>query len=137
MKPLDPFDSNIKLLQKVLDLRSENQSVIATNIANAETPGYSKKVFEFEQELQQAITATPGTLATTHGNHIPTTPTTLNSVTGTIRQIEDKNPIGDGNGVNVDMEMIALSENELLYETAAQLLKKKFALLSYVVREGK
>jgi len=137
MKPLDPFDSNIQLLQKVLDLRSANQSVIATNIANAETPGYARKVFEFEQELQQAITATPGTLATTHRKHIPTTPGTIDSVTGTVRQIEDKTGIGDENGVNVDMEMIALSENELLYETAAQLLKKKFALLSYIVQEGK
>lgn len=137
MKPLDPFDSNIKLLQKVLDLRSANQRVIATNIANAETPGFTKKVFEFEQELQQAITATPGTLATTHSKHIPISPTTVNSVTGTVRQIKDETGIGDENGVSVDMEMIALSENELLYETAAQLLKKKFAILSYVVQEGK
>jgi flagellar basal-body rod protein FlgB len=137
MKPLAPFDSNIQLLQKVLDLRSANQRVIATNIANADTPGYARKVFEFEQELQQAITATPGTLETTHSKHIPTTPSTINSVTGTVRQIEDKTGIGDENGVSVDMEMIALSENELLYETATQLLKKKFASLRYIIQEGK
>jgi flagellar basal-body rod protein FlgB len=136
MKPLDPFDSNIKLLQKVLDLRATNQSVIATNIANSETPGYARKVFEFEQELQQAITATPGSLATTHQKHIPTAPGMVNSVTGTVRQIHDKSGIGDANSVNVDTEMIALSENELLYETAAQLLKKKLTMLSYVVQGG-
>ncbi len=137
MKPLDPFDSNIKLLTKVLDLRSANQKIIATNIANAETPGYAKKVFEFEQELQQAMSAQPGTLATTHGKHIPLAPADINSVTGKVREIKDKTGIGDENGVNVDMEMIALSENELLYETAAQLLKKKFTMLSYAVQEGK
>ena len=137
MKPLDPFDSNIKLLTKVLDLRSANQKIIATNIANAETPGYSKKVFEFEQELQQAMSAQPGTLATTHSRHIPLAPADINSVTGKVREIKDKTGFGDENGVNVDMEMIALSENELLYETAAQLLKKKFTMLSYVVQEGK
>ncbi len=137
MKPLDPFDSNIKLLTKVLDLRSANQKIIATNIANAETPGYAKKVFEFEQELQQAIHAQPGTLATTHCRHIPLAPANIHSVTGKVREIKDKTGIGDENGVSVDMEMIALSENELLYETAAQLLKKKFTMLSYVVQEGK
>lgn len=137
MKPLDPFDANIKLLQKVLDLRSNNQRIIATNIANAETPGYARKVFEFEEELQHAITATPGTLATTHSKHIAISPGNINSVTGKVHQIEDKTLIGDENGVSVDTEMIALSENELLYETAAQLLKKKFALLSYVIQEGK
>ncbi len=137
MNPLDPFDSNIQLLQKVLDLRSTNQRVIATNIANAETPGYSRKVFEFEKELQQAITATPGTLTTTNNRHISLAPTDVNSVTGSVRTIKDTTGLGDENSVSVDTEMIDLSENELLYETAAQLLKKKIAMLSYIVREGK
>ncbi len=137
MKPLDPFDSNIKLLTKVLDLRSANQKIIATNIANAETPGYAKKVFEFEQELQQAISAKPGALVTTHSRHIPLAPADINSVNGRVLEIKDKTGIGDENGVSVDMEMMALAENELLYETAAQLLKKKFTMLSYAVSEGK
>ncbi len=137
MNPLDPFDSNIHLLQKVLDLRSTNQRIIASNIANAETPGYSKKVYEFEEELQQAITNKPGALVTTHNKHIGFSPTDVNSVSGRVITIEDETGLGDENSVSVDMEMIALSENELLYETAAQLLKKKIALLSYIVREGK
>ena len=136
MKTLDPFDSNMNLLQKVMDLRSANQSVIATNIANAETPGYAKKVFEFETELQHALVATPGKLDTTHSKHISFAPTNINDVTGKVREVEDTTGIGDENSVNVDMEMIALSENELLYETAAQLLKKKFAILTYMVKEG-
>jgi len=137
MKLLDPFDSNMKLLAKVLDLRSAKQNVIATNIANAETPGFAKKEFVFEEELNQAIHAKHGTLATTHSNHIALTPGNVSSVSGNIHEIKDKTGIGDENGVNVDTEMIDLAENELLYETAAQLLKKKFAMLSYVVQEGK
>lgn len=137
MKPLAPFDSNMKLLQKVMDLRSANQNVIATNIANAETPGYARAKFEFEEELQQAITKNSGSLVTTHQKHIPLGPQNLDSVTGTIHRIEDKTGIGDENGVSVDQEMIALSENELLYETAAQLLKKKLTMLNYAISEGK
>ncbi len=137
MNPLNPFDSNINLLQKVLDLRAKNQSVIATNIANAETPGYASKVFQFEEQLQNAISAKPGTLATTHGRHISTSPDNVSSVTGVIHEVKDKTGLGDENGVSVDMEMIALSENELLYETAAQLLKKKLTLLTYAIQEGK
>ncbi len=137
MNPLDPFDSNIKLLHKVLDLRSTNQRVIATNIANAETPGYARKVFTFEDQLQNAITAKPGALATTHGKHIATSPTSVGSVTGRVHEIKDKTGIGDENAVSMDTEMIELSKNELLYETAAQLLKKKFTLLKYMIQEGK
>ncbi len=137
MNPLDPFDSNIQLLQKVLDLRSTNQRIIATNIANAETPGFARKVFTFEEQLQNAITAKPGTLATTHSKHISTAPTSVSSVIGRVDEVEDQTGIGDENGVSVDMEMVALSENELLYETAAQLLNKKFTLLKYMIQEGK
>jgi len=137
MKAIDPFDKNIHLLQKVLDLRSTNQTIIASNIANAETPGYSKKVFEFENALQTAINKPVGTMQTTHLNHFPISSADLNSIQGNVIEIKDETGIGDKNGVNVDMEMIELSENELLYETVAQLLKKKLGMLKYAIQEGK
>ncbi len=137
MKTIDPFDKNIHLLQKVLDLRSAKQTIIASNIANAETPGYSRKVFKFETALQTAINKPAGTIRTTHAKHFPLGSTDLNTVTGTVTEIHDNTGIGDKNGVSVDMEMIELSENELLYETVAQLLKKKLGMLNYAIQEGK
>ena len=44
MDPLRPFDSNMQLLGKVLDLRAEKSQVISSNIANAETPGFSSNL---------------------------------------------------------------------------------------------
>ena len=135
MDRLSLFDSNIHLLKKTLDLRSANQRVIAANIANADTPGYAPARFEFEQELQQAIHG-KGLSTATHPDHIPIGASDLDSVTGTITKVQDTTGIGDQNGVNVDQEMLNLSKNELIYETAAQLLKKKLSLLSYVVQGG-
>jgi len=137
MKTLDPFDSNIHLLHKVLDLRSANQTVIATNIANAETPGYARKEFQFEEALQSAVHKPGGTMRTTHSNHISMSPSDVSSINGKVIEIKDEKGIGDNNGVSVDMEMIELSENELLYETVAQLLKKKLGMLKYAIAEGK
>ena len=137
MKPITPLDSNMQLLQKVMDLRSANQSIIAANIANAETPGYAVRKFEFENELQQVLHKQGGRLRTTHSNHIPLGASDISSVTGTITEVKDKTGIGDENSVNVDREMISLSENELLYETAAQILKKKLGMLKYAISEGK
>ena len=137
MKPITPLDSNMQLLQKVMDLRSANQSVIAANIANAETPGYAARKFEFENELKQVLHKQGGQLRTTHSNHIPLGASNISSITGTITQVKDKTGIGDENSVSVDQEMISLSENELLYETAAQLLKKKLGMLKYAIAEGK
>jgi flagellar basal-body rod protein FlgB len=137
MNPIAPFDASTKLLQKVMDLRSTKQRIIASNIANADTPGYNRKVFEFEDQLQQALSGSTKSLTITNSRHISNTPGSVAAVSGFVREIEDQTKIGDENSVNVDTEMIDLSKNELLYETAAQLLKKKFAMLSYVVREGK
>jgi len=137
MDPLRPFDSNMQLLSKVLDLRAEKAQVISSNIANAETPGYSPSKFTFEEDLAHAI-GRPNTLslATSNEMHIPLGPANFNSVSGKIRTVQDQSGLGDGNGVSVDQEMLALSENELLYETTAQLLKKKLTILKHVISGG-
>ncbi len=136
MNPLKLSDPTTNLLQKVLDLRSTNQKVISSNIANAETPGYSPARFEFENELKGAIGKSDFRMNTSHKNHIPPGAPDLDSIAGKIFTTEDNTGIGDENGVNVDMEMISLSENQILYETAAQLLQKKLSLLKYVVQGG-
>ena len=137
MDPLRPFDSNMQLLGKVLDLRAEKAQVISSNIANAETPGFSPSKFDFEEDLAHAIGKNDTIrLATSHEGHIPLGPANFNSVNGKILTEENQMGIGDGNGVSVDQEMLALSENELLYETSAQLLKKKMTMLKHVISGG-
>lgn len=137
MDPIKPFDTNMQLLSKVLDLRAQKAQVISANIANAETPGYSANKFDFEEDLTRALGNDKGIkLTTTHATHLPLGPTNFNGVTGKIVTIESKTGIGDKNSVEVAQEMLALSENELLYETAAQLLKKKITQLNYVISGG-
>jgi len=137
MDPLRPFDTNMQLLAKVLDLRAEKAQVISSNIANAETPGYAARRFDFEDDLASAI-GRRNTIALNVSNekHIPLGPVNFNSVSGKIVIEKDQTGIGDENGVSVDQEMLALSENELLYETSAQLLKKKMTLLKHVISGG-
>ncbi len=136
MKPLNLTDPTASLLQKVLDLRSTNQRVISSNIANSETPGYSASRFEFESELKAAMGNDSFRMETSHKHHFPPAPQNLNAISGKIIKTPDNTGIGDENGVNVDMEMLALSENQIMYETAAKLLKKKLSLLKYVVQGG-
>ena len=136
MNTLNLFDDTTTLLQKSLDLRSSNQRVIAGNIANAETPGYAPARFEFEQELKAAISGSDPALTTTHSRHLSMNSENVSQVEGKIVRSPDNTGIGDNNGVSVDQEMITLSENQIMYETAAQLLKKKLSLLKYVVQGG-
>jgi flagellar basal-body rod protein FlgB len=137
MDMLRPFDSQTQLLSKVLDLRSEKAQVIAANIANAETPGYSPARFEFEKELAAAIDQGSALrMATSHAGHISLGAGSFHAVSGKIVIEPAQTAIGDGNGVSVDQEMLDLSENALLYETATALYKKKTTMLKHVISGG-
>ena len=128
------FDPTTQVLRKSLDLRAKNQQIIAANVANAETPGYAPAKFSFEDALSTAISASKQpALAAPHPKHFPLGPTSLAAVQGEITREADTTGIGDKNGVSVDEEMIALAQNELLFETSAQLLQKKFSLLRHVI----
>ncbi|TYP00216.1 flagellar basal-body rod protein FlgB [Geothermobacter ehrlichii] len=121
------FDKSFATLQKVLELRQKRQQVIASNIANAETPGYHPRRLEFESELQSALT-TKGGIKRTRPRHLGSGGD-VSSVTGRVRTEMD--------AVNVDQEMVTLAENQILYEAAVQMLNKKIGLLKYVAQDGR
>ena len=131
-------DQTINVLQKSLDLRAQKQQVIAANIANAETPGYAARKISFEDNLQQAIerpaAARPGP---TDPRHFPLGAGGVDSVRARIDRVEQQSPLGDGNSVSLDEEMLDMAENQLLFEASSQMLKKKFSMLKYVAGGGR
>lgn len=136
MPTIQQFDTTMRLLQKVLDLRAANQEVIGSNIANAETPGYEARTFSFEEQLRGALSASSLHPVATRPNHIPLVPADVEQVGGAVTVTRDTTGIGDRNTVSVDQEMIKLSRNELLYEAAATMLNKKMSLVKYAASGG-
>jgi flagellar basal-body rod protein FlgB len=136
MPGIQQFDTTMRLLHKVLDLRTKNQEVIGANIANAETPGYAAQTFTFEDQLHTAMADGGLQSVTTQPNHIPLAPNNLEQVNGNLAVTRDKAGIGDKNTVSVDQEMIKLSKNQILYEAAVTMLNKKMALLKYAANGG-
>lgn len=136
MPGIHQFDTTMRLLQKVLDLRSTNQEIIGANIANAETPGYATQSFSFEDQLKSAMSESGLRPVSTHPSHFPLTPTSLDQVSGTVSIKRDNTGIGDENSVSTEQEMIKLSKNEIMYETATTMLNKKLSLLKYTINGG-
>lgn len=136
MPGIQQFDTTMQLLQKTLDLRAKNQEIIGANIANAETPGYKAQSFSFEGELQNALAHSDMKPVATRPNHIPLAATSLDQVTGTVSVAKDTAGIGDQNTVSADQEMIKLSQNEILYETAITMFNKKLSQIKYVTNGG-
>jgi flagellar basal-body rod protein FlgB len=140
--PIDKlFGSTIDLMAKNLDLRAKNQTYIAANVANAETPNFRAKTFSFEDQLKDALkNKDAGSMATVPANprHIP--------IKGIARKLDDVDGIvdenitsglgRDGNGVDLEREMGRMAENQILYNASVQILAKKFDDLKYAVKGG-
>jgi len=134
---MDLFNRTVLLLSKVLDLRSARHEVLATNIANADTPGYTGINLVFEEELRKAASSAGARgLAKTHPKHFPQAPS-LSSISGHIEATETPLMGNDRNSVEVEREMVKLAENTLMYEAAVQMLTKKFRGLKEAIREGR
>lgn len=127
------FDKTTNALQTSLAMRQLRHSVTASNIANAETPGYHAKKVDFEAALGRAldIEGLRG-MSTSSGDHIA-----VGGASAAVRPDVYENPEGainnDGNTVDLEKEMSALSENAILYKTALQLINKKMAALKYAI----
>ena len=105
-------------------------------IANAETPGYTAQSLTFEDQLKSTLSANNLRPVATQSNHIPLSPVSIEQVTGTVSTKKDTTGIGDENSVDVDQEMVKLSENEILYEAAVTMLNKKLSMLKYAANNG-
>ncbi|MFO7766012.1 MAG: flagellar basal body rod protein FlgB [Pelovirga sp.] len=130
-------DHTFAVLEKSLDLRARNQQVIAGNMANTDTPGYSARKLSFEEDLRQAISRPETNNKPTNPRHIPVNAGSLDQLQGRIIRDVDTSGIGDGNTVSLDEEMFTLAENQLLYEAGTQILKKKMSMLKYAVSDGR
>jgi len=129
------FDSTIGGLQAALNMRLANQTVIASNIANADTPNYKSQKMEFEDALRNALEIS-GRLqmeASSPEHFSKMDP-------GRIEPFIYDNPNGvvnlDGNSVDRNAEQVAMAENQIQYDTATEALRRKIGLLKYAINEG-
>lgn len=134
------FSTTIDVLGKSIDLRSKNQNLIASNIANAETPNYVPKRLNFESQLQGALKGEGHQAATvSNPRHIPVRGASarLQGVSGTVVDAPARTPGKDGNAVELENEMSQMVENQVMYNASVQILAKKFEGIRAAIREGK
>ena len=132
------FNHTIGTLEKSLDLRSMRHRVLASNIANMDTPNYKAVELEVEKEIRRENgTERTVKLVRTHSNHIPVARTPMDNVKLTTDNSPRFSLRGDGNTVDVDKTMGQLAENTILYRTAAQLISNRLKGLRYVIKGGK
>ena len=133
------FSRTIDLLHRALGASSVRQSVIANNIANADTPNYKRTMVNFESELKRAIETEKQRpameLERTHPDHFTNwQPRNYQDVE--IRRVLDYATTTKNNGNNVDAEQefnLAL-ENQLRYLLLANAANFEFSQVNQVLR---
>lgn len=134
------FDIRFDLLEKVMDLSSLKHDTIASNLANANTPGFVAKDVVFEKKLQSILDSRDrGKLMTTNPRHLPEPfdPSGLRKASAEINPILDLAAGNDLNTVDIDRETSELARNQILYLANAEMLRRKFAYLRYSIQEGR
>lgn len=120
------FGGGVALLGKALDLRAQRQGMIQSNIANMETPGYTVQDIPFAKVMAKVQTG-QGVLARTNPGHLAVDP---EQVAASLAVSGEKRP------VDLDEEMVKLSENQLMYQVTAKLVSKRFEAMQYAIDEG-
>jgi flagellar basal-body rod protein FlgB len=127
-------DNGMRSMEKFLDLTVQRQSLISSNLANVDTPGYKTVDLSFEQELRDATASEGSRLETTNSLHLPVGTGTQSA---SVKQVEGLTVRNDLNNVNVDREMAQVSTNALKFSMVAQLLAGKFKTLKSAIQEGR
>jgi flagellar basal-body rod protein FlgB len=126
----------IQTMDRGLSLASQRQALIASNLANLDTPGYRTRDFSFEGAMKSAIAGqtSPSSMATTHPMHLQgSVSASLPSSTDALQPIAERN---DGNDVSLDRENMLLARTQTTYQTASTFMQVELRKLYYLIREG-
>jgi flagellar basal-body rod protein FlgB len=134
---LSNLTNGLDFQAKALLIRADRQRVIASNIANADTPGYAGRDLNFKEAMSSALgTSSNLTLArtqstsantdgTNHAAHIPLQ-STLSSLSGngspTLEYTTQSQPSMDGNSVDMDRERANFVDNSVHYEATLRFI---------------
>ena len=126
---LNKMTGGLNFHSDALLLRAERQRVISSNIANADTPGYVARDFNFAQTLRAAqgenssVRQALQAVSTTHAQHMPL-PTEKfgNDGKGRLGYSLTSQPSLDNNTVDLDRERANFVDNAVRYEATLRFL---------------
>jgi flagellar basal-body rod protein FlgB len=135
------LDDYLRFNETALSLRSQRQELLASNIANADTPNYKARDIDFSNALQGALsraTQPQGTLATTAQGHIGNGPAdgkTLPDGTPVLYRTVSQGAV-DGNTVDMDTERTQFADNALRYEAGVTMINQQIRNMLNAVQSG-
>lgn len=130
-------DKTLQALTASLKFRQLRQELHASNIANAETPGYKAKKLDFEEALARALDVDDQlAMKSSDSRHFDVGGGSFNNLQPEVYEESNGIVSPDGNNVDRDSEMAEMAENKVMYDATVQLINKKLGLLKYAIGSG-
>ena len=117
-------DSSARLLGALMDAAALRARVLSANVANQNTPGYTRQVVRFEELLRSAVERGRG-------------PAELERVAARVEPDRLTPARADGNNVNLELELSAARENRLLYELYSAIHTTRSELIRAAIESGR
>ena len=136
---LDQLNASFNFMQQSLSLHAQRQEVLSANIANADTPNYKARDFDFSSQLDAALQdsqpsmGSARTLAVTSPGHLAGTASSAIEDPQLGYRIPAQSSL-DGNTVDMDMERVNFAENSLHYQADLQMLTNHIHSMTTVMR---
>ena len=121
------IEQSLSVFSQALNLRTQRHQVLASNIANADTPNYKARDFGFETAMQNAMSGRSDVgrvdMARTSVGHIARSGA---GGSADFKYRSETQSAVDGNTVDMDVERAQITENEMQYQILTQLISNKF-----------
>lgn len=129
---IDKLDNELRFQQDAMSLRAERQQVLANNIANADTPNFRARDFDFAAELASSLrngraNAQGMSLSTTSDRHLHASGDSVSS-RQLLYRVPDQ-PSLDGNTVDMDRERAQFTDNAVKYQASLTFLSSRLQSL--------
>lgn len=122
------IQSHVEVYSKALNLRAQRHEMLASNIANADTPHYKARDFDFAKAMDNALAGRPAAgslaMAVTRAGHIRDA---VGSPFAEVQYRKEVQSAVDGNTVDMDVERVQIAENAMHYQLLTQLISDKFS----------
>lgn len=128
------LDQAFGISQSALLMRSKRAEIIASNLANADTPNYKARDIDFRKVLQDTLQeSSPSKIAKTNPRHL----SMGREVGGSNFELLYRDPIQpsiDGNTVDTQFEKAEFTQNAMQYQASLQFLGGRIKNLMTAIR---
>ena len=132
---ISKLDKAVNFQQQALGLRAARQELLASNVANADTPMFKAKDIDFSSVLQEKLSskASATSLSSTSPMHINTNKD--NGIGNNILYRVPLQPSADGNTVDMDSERTRFADNSIKYDASLTFISNQFRMLLSAIQE--